>query len=182
MPDDLIKNLSETELIDIVDYLHSLKTLTLSPTSWNHIGPFDNGIKDAGMKKKYPPEQGIDLNATYQGKSGMVKWRKVEPNSSGYVDLKALLAPNSDGVVSYLHCEVESAKAQEARVLLGTDDCAMLWVNGKLVYKCMDHRAAVAEQDEVRVRLRQGLNTFLLKINNGDGDHGFYLSIATEPK
>jgi hypothetical protein len=135
---------------------------------------------DAGMKKKFPPEQGINLNATYTGKYGPVKWRKVEPNAQGYMDLKALLAPKSDGVISYLYCEVDSPAAQEARVLLGTDDCAILWVNEKQVYKSMTHRAAVPEQDEVRVRLRPGRNTILLKINNGDGDHGFYLSIATE--
>jgi putative membrane-bound dehydrogenase-like protein len=180
MPDNLINYLSESDLIDMVDYLHSLKSPMLTPTSWQHIGPFDNGINDAGMKKKYPPEQGIDLAATYAGKFGPVKWRRVEPNAQGFVDLKALLAPKSDGVISYLYCEVESPAAQEARVLLGTDDCAVLWVNEKQVYKSMQHRAAVPEQDEVRVPLRQGRNTVLLKINNGDGDHGFYLSIASE--
>jgi hypothetical protein len=32
----------------------------------------------------------------------------------------------------------------------------------------------------VKVKLKKGTNRVLLKINNGDGAHGFYLSIVAE--
>jgi hypothetical protein len=96
------------------------------------------------------------------------------------VDLRAFLGGDSNQVVSYLYREVESPAGQAAEILLGTDDCAKLWVNGKLVYTNRKHRAAVPEEDRVKVRLKKGKNAVLLKINNGDGDHGFYLTVMAE--
>jgi hypothetical protein len=32
----------------------------------------------------------------------------------------------------------------------------------------------------VRVKLKKGKNAFLLKINNGDGAHGFYFTLTAE--
>jgi putative membrane-bound dehydrogenase-like protein len=178
MPDNLLVYMTEDDLVDIVAYLFSLKSPALTPAYWHIAGPFANGDNDAGMDTVYPPEKKIDLKATYQGKSGKVGWRKVKPNARGYVDLRAFLAGDSNQVVSYLFREITSPADQEAEVLLGTDDCAKLWVNGKLVYTNRRHRAAVAEEDRVRVKLKKGKNQVLFKINNGDGDHGFYLTIV----
>jgi putative membrane-bound dehydrogenase-like protein len=181
MPDNLVGTVSEDDLLDVVDYLHSLKTPSFSPNVWHVIGPFPgDGTAGKGMKAEFGPEKKVDLNATYAGKHGKVAWRKVQPNAQGYVDLRALHAPHSDSIVSYLYCEVESPAAQDATVLLGTDDQAYLWFNGKQVYQNTQHRPAMPEQDRVPVRLQPGRNTFLLKINNGDGEHGFYLSVRSE--
>jgi putative membrane-bound dehydrogenase-like protein len=180
MPDNLLAFMTEDDLVDLVAYLFSLKTPALTLDFWHIAGPFDNGDGDAGMDVVYPPEKKIDLKATYAGKSGKVAWRKVKPGDKGYVDLRAFLGGDSNQVVSYLYREVESPADQKAEVLLGTDDCAKLWVNGKLVYTNRRHRAAVPEQDKVKIRLKKGKNAVLLKINNGDGDHGFYLTILAE--
>jgi putative membrane-bound dehydrogenase-like protein len=180
MPDNLIVYMTEDDVVDLVAYLFSLKTPALALDYWHIAGPFDNGENDAGMDVVYPPEKGVNLKATYTGKSGKVGWRKAKANAQGYVDLRAFLDGDSNQVVSYLYREVESPAGQEAEVLLGTDDCAKLWVNGKLVYTNRKHRAAVPEEDRVKVRLKKGKNTVLLKINNGDGDHGFYLTIMAE--
>ena len=83
-------------------------------------------------------------------------------------------------IVSYLTREVVSPVEQEATIVMGTDDGAKLWVNGKLVHTTRATRAAAPEQDTVKVKLKKGSNTVLLKINNGDGDHGFYLTLSAE--
>jgi putative membrane-bound dehydrogenase-like protein len=178
MPDNLLLYMSEEDLVDVVDYLHSLKTPALTPTAWHHVGPFEG--KDFGMKRGYPPEEGIHLDAVYDGKGGKVRWRKVEPTAHGYVDVKALLGDRSDNTVSYLYCEIESPRGQEARVLLGTDEGVRLWVNSKLVHTSLKQREASPEQDEVRVRLFPGRNTLLLKVSNTTGEHGFYLTVVAE--
>ena len=36
------------------------------------------------------------------------------------------------------------------------------------------------EQDAVKVKLKKGTNRILLKINNGNGGHGFYLTVLSE--
>jgi putative membrane-bound dehydrogenase-like protein len=180
MPNDLLAFMTEDELVDIVEYLFSLKTSILGMDYWHIVGPFDNGMGDAGLDQVFGPEKEINLKASYPGKLGPVAWRKVKPDDKGYVDLQAFLAPNSDEVVSYLYREVESPAEQEAVVQLGTDDCAKLWINGKLVYTNRQHRAAAPEQESVKVKLQKGRNPLLLKITNGNGGHGFYLTLQAE--
>jgi putative membrane-bound dehydrogenase-like protein len=180
MPDDLAAYLSEAELVDLVEYLFALKTPALSVDSWHIIGPFDNGAGDAGLDRVYPPEKAIDLKGVYAGKGGKVRWTTVKPGAGGYVDLRAFFAGRSDNIASYLTREVESPAAQEATVLLGTDDGAKLWVNGKQVFSTRAHRAALPEQDRVKVRLHKGVNRIVLKIVNGAGPHGFYFTVLVE--
>ena len=55
-----------------------------------------------------------------------------------------------------------------------------LWLNGALVFTSRTTRAALPEQDVVRVKLKKGPNRIVLKINNGDGAHGFYFTILSE--
>jgi putative membrane-bound dehydrogenase-like protein len=180
MPDDVAAYVTEDDLVDMVEYLFSLKTPALGMDYWYVVGPFDNGDADAGLDKVFPPEKDIDRKASYDGKSGKVSWRTVKPDAHGYVDLQAFFAPASNNVVSYLYRDVESPADQEATILLGTDDCSKLWVNGELVHTNRQHRAAAPEQDAVKVKLKKGKNRLLLKINNGDGAHGFYLTLLAE--
>jgi putative membrane-bound dehydrogenase-like protein len=180
MPEDVVVQLSEDELVDLVEYLFTLRTAALAVDTWHIVGPFDNGSGMEGLDRVFGPEKAIDLKASYAGKEGKVSWRTVKAGAGGYVDLQAFFAPHSNNIVSYLTRDVLSPVDQEATVLLGTDDGAKLWVNGKLVHTVRATRAAAPGQDTVKVRLKKGTNTILLKINNGDGGHGFYLTALTE--
>lgn len=177
MPDNLLVFMTEDDLVDIVEYLFTLKTAVLGMDYWRIIGPFDNGASDAGLDQTFPPEKEIDLKASYPGKSGKVAWKTVRPDAQGYVDLQAHFKGDSDNIVSYCYREVESPIDQEVLVLLGTDDAAKLFVNGTSVYTNRKHRAAKPGEDSVKVKLRKGKNSLLLKVTNGDGAYGFYLTI-----
>ncbi len=180
MPENIVSYMTEDELTDVVEYLATLKTPVLGMDWWHVAGPFDNGVGDEGLDKVFPPEKGIDLKATYDGKTGKVGWRVVKPDSQGYVDLKKFFEPASDEIVSYLYRDVDSPADQDATVALGTDDGAKLWVNDKLVFTTRAHLAAAPEHDTVKVHLQKGVNRLLLKINNGNGEHGFYLTLSAE--
>lgn len=180
MPDNLLVYMTEDDLVDIVEYLATLKTPVLSMDYWHIIGPFDNGADDAGLDQVFPPEKTIDLKAVYAGKGDKVNWQLVKPNAQGYVDLKAFFAGKSDQIVSYVYRAIGSPDDQDATVLLGTDDGAKLWVNGTLVHTNKTHGAAVPEKHAVAVRLKKGVNTILLKVNNGNGDHGFYFNLVSD--
>ncbi|MFM7149278.1 MAG: hypothetical protein ACKO23_05505, partial [Gemmataceae bacterium] len=52
--------------------------------------------------------------------------------------------------------------------------------NQQLVFTSATTRAASPDQDTVKVKLKKGVNRLLLKINNGDGPHGFYFTLLTE--
>jgi hypothetical protein len=180
MPDDLAVHLSEDDLVDLVEYLFSLKTSALAVPSWHIVGPFDNGSGMEGLDRVFGPEKKLDLTASYPGKDGKVSWRTVRTGQSGYVDLQLFFAGRSNQIVSYLTREIVSPVEQPATILVGTDDGAKLWVNGKLVHTVKQTRAAAPEQDRVKVTLKKGANTVLLKINNGDGPHGFYVTMLAE--
>src|SRR5262249_37189626 len=135
MPEDIVVYLSEDELIDLTEYLLTLKTASLTVPAWHIVGPFDNGEADAGLDRSFPPEKSIDLKAQYDGKSGKVGWRVVRPDGVGYIDLQKFFSPASSHIASYLHQEVESPADQEATVLIGNDDACKLWVNGQKVFE-----------------------------------------------
>jgi putative heme-binding domain-containing protein len=188
MPSDVVAYLTEHDLVDIVAYLETLKTPALSPDAWHILGPFNNGANDAGLDKEYIGEPAsrerklpvVDLTATYDGKSDKVKWTTVRLGADGYVNLQAFYRFDSRDIVSYLYREIESPADQDAAILIGTDDGCKLWVNGDLVLSHRRHESATPERDTVRVKLKKGVNVVLLKINNGDGPHGFYFTVVSE--
>lgn len=183
MPGDLLAFMTEQDLVDVVEYLATLKTPALRIDAWSVLGPFDNGIDDEGLEKKHGPE-GVSLqpdpDKQFQGKHGMVRWRSVQPNAEGYVDLLRFFAPQSSQIVSYLFRAIESPVDQEATILIGTDDGCKLWVNGTLALSHRRHEAAAPGRDVVKVPLKKGKNEIVLKINNGDGPHGFYFTVLSE--
>jgi putative membrane-bound dehydrogenase-like protein len=180
MPSDLLAYMTEDDVVDIVEYLATLKTPTLVVDAWHIIGPFDNAGGDAGLDKVYPPEQTIDLSAKYPGKHGPVTWRTVKPNAESYVDLAVFFGGQSTEIVSYLYREIKSPADQEATILIGTDDGCRLRMNGELVLSHNRHEAAAPERDTVKVQLKKGTNTIFLKINNGNNPHGFYFAVQSE--
>lgn len=180
MPENLLALMTEDDLVDMVEYLFSLKTPALALDQWQLLGPFVNSLDVGGLDQAYPPEKTIDLKATYPGKTGQIGWKPVKPNAQGFVDLAALYGKEANNTVSYVYREVESPIDQEATVLLGTDEAARLWVNGVAVHSTILKRSPAPEQDQVPIRLKKGKNTILLKLVNTDGGHGFYFTILAD--
>jgi putative membrane-bound dehydrogenase-like protein len=179
MPDNLVGALSEDDLVDLVGYLFTLKTPSLTPESWYIAGPFDAIGK--GLDAAYEPEQGgaIDLAATYKGKNGAVRWQTVR-NQGGYVDLAHDDPAKTKPALSYLYQRIESPVDQQAALLIGYGDGAKIWLNGALVHTGQERAAAVPERRQVAIKLNKGVNTLLLKLSNGEGPFGVYCSIASE--
>lgn len=182
MPEDIVKGFTEDDLIDVVAYLFTLKTASLTPETWHIAGPFDNDAADKGLDAIYEPEKSktIDLSAKFKGKDGEVNWTTVKQNGTGYVDLQAFYGTKASQIASYVYQQIESPVEQEATILLGNDDGVKLWVNGELMLTNRDHVAAAPERLKVPIKLKKGNNAILMKIVNGDGPHGFYLSVTSE--
>lgn len=157
-----------------VDFLASLG----SPKAWNVIGPFDNP-EGTGFSIQYPPERGIDLDASHQGASGEVKWETVRVSSTGFVNLRSAVHPHNY-MCAYALAYARVPDSRDAVVLLGSDDGAKLWIDGKQVFALDVVRGAEPDQDRVPVRLRRGIVPVLLKVTNHRGAWGFYLRIVDE--
>ncbi|MFM7148257.1 MAG: PVC-type heme-binding CxxCH protein, partial [Gemmataceae bacterium] len=117
MPEDLLVHLGEEELVDLVEYLLTLKTPTLTIDTWHIAGPFDNGNGMEGLDRVFLPEKLQDPQATYEGKHGKVRWRTVRVGAGGYVDLATFHGSQAGQTVSYLWRDVVSPVDQQATVV-----------------------------------------------------------------
>ncbi len=176
MPEDIIAAMTEEELVDLVAYLETLKMAALTPDSFHVVGPFPAKDMNDAIDKAFGPEKGeFDLTAKF----GSLAWKTIRPDGKGYFDLAALHGTAGNNSASYMYVEVESPVDQSAEILLGPDDGAKLWVNGKDVFTTRDTKAAAPETHKVSVKLVKGKNTVLLKVANGNNPHGFYFSLAS---
>ncbi len=167
MPEDVIKAFSEDELVDVVEYMMTLQTPSLTPDTWHIAGPFP-ADGDKALDVKLDPETKPFAD---------VKWKTIRGDTKGYFDMAAFHGKEAVDSLSYLHRVIESPADQEVTILLGTDDGCRLFVNGEKVFGHENHFAATPAKDSVKVKLKKGANAVLLKVNNGSIPHGFYFTI-----
>jgi putative membrane-bound dehydrogenase-like protein len=181
MPEDIVAALTEDELVDLVAYLQTLQTASLTPDSFHVVGPFNAANMDAALDAESGPEKApFDSNAKFPAKSGDLAWKTIRPDGKGYFDLAAMHGNAANNSASYMYAEIESPLDQDGEVLLGADDGARLWVNGSAVFVSRETRAAAPEQNKIPVKLRKGVNTILLKVANGNNPHGFFFTLVSK--
>ncbi len=132
-------------------------------TKWLIAGPFPNE-NCKGFDAVYPPEQAKTLDELLKA----AEWKKVTA-ADGVVNLLPHFKPNTN-VVAYALTIIESPKEVTTELLIGSDDGVKVWLNGELVHNNHAHRGLTIDQDRVQVKLRQGTNLLLVKIENGGGD------------
>jgi hypothetical protein len=134
-------------------------------TRWKVIGPFDNkGAK--GFNVVYPPEEKIDLAATYAGKDGkQVAWIDYTTDDKyGDVDLNKALGKNK-GAAAYALAEFRVAGETPVDVRIGAISAIKLWVNGKLLdSREVYHSGTEIDQYVSRTTLEPGVNRILVKV------------------
>jgi outer membrane protein assembly factor BamB len=133
-------------------------------THWHAIGPFDNTDRK-GFDAVYPPEQAIDLKASYPGKHGQVSWiEHTTTNEMGVVDFHKILQEEKS-VVAYATTVFVSAQKQEVQFRLTSFNAVKLWLNGKLVdQRCVYHGGSQFDQYVSRGVLETGENMILVKV------------------
>jgi eukaryotic-like serine/threonine-protein kinase len=97
-------------------------------------------------------------------------WRAVHPPSDVLDFNQAVGVPNPNSVayaVCYLVSELPQA---ELRMKIGSDDQSKVYLNGQLVYEWREPRAFLADQDDVKVQLNNGLNVVVFKVVNETRD------------
>ena len=122
----------------------------------------------------YPPEKPDAPEARD------VKWRTWTGKGSrpwfvNFMDLRGIGGGNR---AVYLRTKVPSSRERKATLEIGSDDGVKVWLNGKLVHAKNASRGLREGEDRVRVTLRKGSNTLLLKITQGGGDWSACVKIA----
>jgi hypothetical protein len=95
------------------------------------------------------------------------QWEHLK-KPAGLINLASIIGGND--CAAYLRTNVWSAKEQEAILELGSDDGVKVWLNGQLVHANNVMRGIGPGQDKVKVTLKQGWNTLMLKVTQGGGD------------
>ena len=148
------------------------------PDVWQLVGPFDN----RGLTTVYPPEQKLDLSASYSVKGGgEAGWKKVSFPDGQVHDLKPHFTQH-DNCICYLYRQLTVEADSKIRVSLGSDDGIMIFLNGKKVFLNDAFRPAAPDQDFVALDLKQGKNDLLLKISNVGGGWEFYFKPSIAAK
>ncbi|MFQ5823778.1 MAG: tetratricopeptide repeat protein, partial [bacterium] len=144
---------------------------------WRVIGPFENR---SGFNRRFPPEETIDLNATYAGASGEIRWQPANDGAyDGYIDLRKVLK-RSSWAVGYGVVYVNSPEKRLVQLRVASDESCKLWFNNKLVWQTYRKGDVPIDNDIITVILRPGDNKLLIKVNNSLGDWGFYLRVTNE--
>ncbi len=87
------------------------------------------------------------------------------------VELHKILG--GDNRVAYLRTYIWSDSEQDALLLIGSDDGARIWLNNERVFGKNVNRACVPDENSINIHLRQGWNTVLAKIRQGNGQWEF---------
>jgi CubicO group peptidase (beta-lactamase class C family) len=164
----------------------------LAPTSWLVLGPFDNaapkeGKLRQGMARDLLTSLGGEPNAVLTLQSSVALGgtthtvKTAAANRTGIVDLVPLYQGDSDWKVAYAYGEVTVGAPVRALAHFGSDDAAVVWVNGQEVHRAIVDRGVGAHDDRFEVPLVAGKNRVLIKVDNAAGGWGFALELYDEP-
>jgi hypothetical protein len=133
-------------------------------SEWQVIGPFDSA-GGAGFANVFAPEQAIDLQGEYDGKSGKVRWQPLTTtNDFGLVDLNKPLG-SLKGVAGYAYAEIAADKARVVELRLGCKNAWKVWHNGKFLFGRDEyHRGMEIDQYRLKTELQPGKNAILVKV------------------
>ena len=155
---------------------------------WYSIGPFPNPDR-INIRRKFPPESVVDLDATYVGKDGRtIKWefmqtRNAPPKEPWMTDGRAsATAPNAEEYgIWYAYAEVFTDIACDRWIAVGSDDRSDVWVNDMPVWGS-SNKLKLWRIDEGyrRIRLEKGRNRILARIENGWYGMSWSLCISLE--
>ena len=145
--------------------------------AWWLLGPFP--APDVGSwEKQEAPEQEVVLKRPVAIGEEKVHWKRVfTDHRKAYVNLNAHFE-TKDKVAAYAYAEVRVEEAGAARLKLGSDDGARVWVNGSLLFSHLKTRRYDEAQDSIDIELKAGVNRILVKVCDDAGPWGFSVRLT----
>jgi hypothetical protein len=130
---------------------------------WHLIAPFTNSDR-GGFDTEFPPENEVDLGATYPGKGAEAKWTAFTSNDEyGMIDFNKPFGMLKE-VTGYAFTEFHSAEERDAELRLGCKNAWKIWLNDELLFARDEyHRGMKLDQYKLPVKLRKGANRILVK-------------------
>jgi HEAT repeat protein len=131
---------------------------------WQVAGPFSIPSVPASLLFT------LQLDAEYDWGGGAYKSfiNVFNPDQPYYIDLANTLK-GQNNQTAYLRANIRSPQKQQVALLLGSDDGAKMWLNGKEVFAKNTARTYQVDQDRVAVTLQQGWNKIMIKVMQAEG-------------
>lgn len=165
--------------------------------TWYMIGPWDNFGRD-DFAIVHPPEISVDFDAVYtNGKvgtgiaetdshplkvigdrvylDGTLRWQFKQSES-----MHNTVPVTTDRSTYYAYTELYFDEATSMLVAIGTDDSGRVWINGKDVWQDRGSSWYNIDEHITSFQFREGWNTVLIRLENGDGPAGFSFLIIPE--
>jgi sialidase-1 len=153
------------------------------PLTWSVVGPFPSEVEvehvGTGMDIAYPPEQKVNLKASYEGLGGKkIAWQVPTEQRGDYVNLFYPTGCLND-CVSYAVCYLDAPKARKAVLDFGVDYWGRVWLNGEKIFEVTEgHSFATARQFHLPVQLKKGRNELLVKVHAGAAGNAFWMNLS----
>jgi hypothetical protein len=147
--------------------------------NWYLVGLWTNPGGGA-MDTQFPPENRVDLDATYKVRGGEAGWRFHRSESPyGIVDLREHFRPqDTEYTVAYAYTKIKVHRDAGVFLDVRCDDDIVLWVNDQLVFA-----GGAANSNfnlHLGVHLYNGENSILAKILNKPHAFNFSVRIVSE--
>lgn len=156
-PSDAVKNQANAVIASVGRFDNYL-------TAWEYAGPYAEEGKVATMLFDMPfaPENAPDT----------VTWNLMPLSTNPETPWAVSLADVFGGFerVAYLRTQVESDKAQDAILEVGTNDGCKVWWNGELIEGINIGRPLSPGEDKLPVAVKQGTNTLMIAVYQHGGD------------
>ncbi|MGE3819626.1 MAG: PVC-type heme-binding CxxCH protein [Isosphaeraceae bacterium] len=161
MPEGLVETLEDTEIIDLLTFLATLRQPVSIVGQYQAIGP----VAETEGSPALDPSR-VDLSAPVRGPDGeKLVWRRLTANAESLVDLTTLAGGNASQA-AYLHAPVVSPVAQRARLVLDSPSDPRVWLNGK----ALDLPSpGVDSSRAVTLELPAGRSELLIRVAGGPG-------------
>jgi dienelactone hydrolase len=157
---------------------------TISPAKWLYAGPFSVGAREGIIgiiqnPESHRPKEGDTLYSILP-QGGMVNWKKMTPDSSGWVNLQyenvwwdtLMDIYGVAGIVDAGYAYAEFENTGRKRALVIAERIGTFYLNGK------NHYGDPYGHDLVRIPviLEDGINRIMVQVS-GYGDHRFLFKL-----
>ncbi len=110
-------------------------------------------------------------------KAGDALWTAVDQHA---IDFLHAGFSKTINVMAYAFVYIYSKQDQLATLLLGSDDGAMVWLNGLPVWsKTVINRSMIENEDSIAIQLNKGYNRLLVKVEQAGGGWGLVCNLLS---
>lgn len=166
--------------------LSTHETFCPSVNAWSLLGPFDGPQEDELKSPLISEGRPVDLAARHTGRGGKTlswfRWERPigahdDPRREFFVDFHKAFGAHNDDAVAYAVAYLDAPHEMQVKLGLGSDDGAVVWVNGVEVFRKFIQRGYAPRDDRFEVTLKKGRNELLLKIGQAVGGWGFSVHV-----